>query len=208
MKKVNLVKSFSIVVLAFLGKFESSLYAQDAVKVVESYRYSLKDRVTIDFGVSSLPLDAFKKPLQVDLGVSYQFSDFFTWDVVNAGYTFLNFDTGLKSDIEDQTEVEVDEGSIKDLSFRVSSRGYLNLLYSKSNWFNRGIVYHLWQVGTGATYFHMGKKKQIGADLVVRGRFFLSDHVTFNVTAGHSIGIRSSGPRGIMNVGLGFSYAF
>ena len=208
MKKVNPVKSFAFVALAFLSQFEWSLSAQDAVKVVESYRYSLKDRVTIDFGVSSLPLDAFKKPLQVDLGVSYQFSDFFTWDVVNAGYTFLNFDTGLKNDIEDQTEVEVDEGSVKDLSFRVSSRGYLNLLYSKSNWFNRGIVYHLWQIGTGATYFHMGKNKQIAGDVVVRGRFFLNDHVTFNVAAGHSIGIRSSGPRGIMNVGLGFSYAF
>lgn len=187
--------------------------AQDKVKVVESYRYSFQDRISLDVGISSLPLDAFRKPIQFDLGVSAQFSEFFTWDVLNVGVTLHNFDTGLKGKIENDASntsstVSVDEGSIKDLTLRFSTRGYLNLLYSKSNWFNRGIVYHLWQVGSGVSYFHMGNSKQVGIDLNIRGRFFIDDNVTFNVTAGHSIGLLNDAARGIMNVGLGFSYAF
>jgi hypothetical protein len=191
----------------------SGASAQDKVKVVESYRYSFQDRIALDVGFSSLPLDAFRKPLQFDLGISTQLSELFTWDLLNVGVTVFNFDTGLKSKIEDDASnsssmVSVDEGSIRDLSLRFSTRGYLNLLYSKSNWFNRGIVYHLWQVGSGVSYFHMGDSKQVAIDLNIRGRFFLNDDVTFNVTAGHSLGVLNGASRGIMNVGMGFSYAF
>lgn len=197
--------------------------AQESARVVESYRYSFENRFVMDIGLSALPLDAFRKPVQVDLGLSYQFTEFFTWDILNAGYTFFNADTGLKGKIEREasnnaSQVTVNEGSLKDLSLRLSSRGYLNLLYSKSNWFNRGIVYHLWQVGAGISHFSIEdgklisfKERIITADLNLRGRFFINDQMTFNVTAGYSARLpklSTGGPMGIMNVGLGLSYGF
>lgn len=191
----------------------------DPVKIMENPKYSLLERWTLDLSFTSLPLDAFYKPFLAELGTSYQFNDYFSWDVVRFGLNLSSFDTGLKSEIERETTnkasadgtrrvVTLDPMSIKDLRFRISSHGYANVLYSKSNLFNKKIVYHQWQLGGGLSYYDMDSERQTALDLALRVRFFIDNKWIMNLHGGHSIGFQSKAPKNIMFLGLGIGYAF
>jgi hypothetical protein len=92
------------------------------------------------------------------------------------------------------------------------------MLYSKSNFFNMGVVYYYWQLGGGFSFYDMGNKKdaagkehyqhQQGVDLAMRIRFFINNHFTVNVRGGHTIGFSSDVPNNItfLSLGVGFAY--
>lgn len=202
-----------------LATLPVALTAQDDVRVLEHPRYSLLDRVTLELSFTSMPLDAFYKPILVEVGASYQFHELFSWDIVRFGYSLGNLDTGLKKSIENEANqtlksqgvtknVRLEDGALKNMRFRVSSHGYANVLYSKSNLFNRTIVYHQWQIGTGFSYYDMDKKNQIALDLEARVRFFIDNKWLVNIHGGHSLGFKSGAPSNIMTIGAGLSYAF
>lgn len=212
-------KYFAVALLGLLTTAPLGADELDQVKVLEHPHYSLLDRITLDLSFTALPLDAFYKPIMLELGASYQFNDLFSWDVVRFGYSLSNINTGLKSSIESQStekikaqggnqKVVLEDGALKDFRFRVSSHGYLNLLYSKSNFFNKKIVYHQWQVGSGLSYYDMDSKSQIAIDLEARVRFFIDNKWLFHVQGGHSIGFKSGAPKNIMTIGLGAGFAF
>lgn len=218
-----MMKMISILSLV-LTTVAGSLFAQeqkplDDVKVLEHPRYSLLDRLTLDLTFTSLPLDAFYKPFLVEVGASYQFHELFSWDVIRFGYSLGNLNTGLKKSIENEANRELEEkgisqdisledGALKKMRYRISSHGFVNILYSKSNLFNRAIVYHQWQLGTGLSYYDMDKKSQIAIDLEARVRFFVNDQWLVHVHGGHSIGFKSGAPKNIMTLGAGVGFAF
>jgi len=159
-------------------------------------------------------LDAFYKPLLLDVGLQYQLSDLISFDILRFGYSAINLNTGLQTSIENEVtkdigrNVDLENRVFKDFRFRVSSDVYLNLLYSKSNFFNRKIVYHQWQVGGGLSYFDFKSKKQVAVDLAARVRFFIDNNWLFNINLGHSIGFNSGAPQQIMSIGIGGGFAF
>lgn len=204
----------------------SNLFAQDRfekVEVLDHPRYSLNKRLVLDAEFTFLPLDAYYKPLLLDGALSFQFFDWFSWEVIRAGFPIYNHDTGLNSTFEaivdnevnsrvaEEDEIEftnVGGQQLKDFKYRLGSTAFLNLLYSKSNWFNTGIVYHYWQAGIGGSYYDLGSVSQQSLDLVLRVRFFLNNHFMFNLRAAHSIGFKTDAPRNITSLGLGAGFAF
>lgn len=207
-------------IIAILGFFPLSLLAQegdfqaDPVRVLENPKYSLKEKFHIDLNLMNLPLDAYYKPLTAELAGSYQFNDFLTWEALRIGINMASIGTGLKSDIESQLPQGQNkltiEGSedMKNLRYYMGSTAYLNLLYSKSNFFNRKIIYHQWQVGAGPTFVDMDEEKQFGLEFSVRVRFFIDDRFNANIRLGHSIGLTNDHQRNISFIGLGGGIAF
>lgn len=202
----------------------SQLQAQDEfekVEVLDHPRFSLTKRFNIDGEFTFLPLDAYYKPVLFDLAASYQFNDFFSWEAIRGGIPIYKHNTKLNSQIENAVQnqtgnpaiVIVDDNRMKQLQYRVSSTGFLNLLYSKSNFFNKGVVYHYWQAGLGASYWDFKKgtqkaQKQYGVDFVLRARFFLSEHFMANLRLSQTVGFNSKAPKNIISLGTGVGFAF
>jgi|GEM_PF-5092717 len=188
----------------------------EKVQVLDHPRYSLTHRFLVDAEFSFLPLDAYYKPIMLEVATSYQFSDWFSWEIARFGYAIYNYDTGLNNAIQAKIQQEANDPSIrtvtstdlKNTKFKASSTAFLNLLYSKSNWFNQLVVYHYWQAGVGFSYYDLDQHKQLSMDLVLRARFFLNKHFMLNLRGGHSFGFSSKAPRNISFLGLGGGFAF
>lgn len=232
MKNLVFVFTFSIA-LGFFGSKPSDVFGQDEferVQVLDNPRYSLNQRVHLDFELTYLPLDAYYKPVVADLALHYQFGDFLSWEVARFGYSITNYDTGLNATIASAANTQIDEiyrtqandvpasqrlsvgaitnNDLKDFKFRAGSALFANLLYSKSNFFNRAVVYHYWQAGLGASYWDFDREKQYGIDFIIRARFFLTEHLMTNIRIAHFFGFNSDAPQNIMSLGLGGGYAF
>jgi len=192
----------------------STVYADDFenIEVLDKPRFTLKNKLTLDVDLTFLPLDAYYKPILLELAANYQFTDFFQLEALRVGLSLLNHDTGLESGFESLIatgkQIAPSQLVLKDLVYRVSSSGFFNLLYSKSNFFNSAVAYHYWQIGGGFSYYGMKDASQIGLDVIMRVRFFINERTTFNVRAGHTIGVKSDAPRNISFIGLGVGYAF
>jgi hypothetical protein len=182
----------------------------EKIEVLDKPRFTLKDKLTLDLDLSFLPLDAYYKPVLLEVAANYQFNDFFQLEALRFGLSLINFDTGFEKSIESiiAPGQRIEDQALKTLRYRVSSAGFFNLLYSKSNFFNSAVAYHYWQIGGGFSYYDMKIEKQMGLDLIMRVRFFLDERTTFNIRAGHTIGLNPNAPRNISFIGLGVGYAF
>lgn len=207
------MKVFLVSALVFFSQLP--LQAQDEfekVQVLESPRYSLLDRFVIDADFTYLPLDAYYKPLVLEAAVSYQFHDLMTWEIGRFGYSLYNYDTGLEDSINNtlspvSQQVDEDELYLKRLRFRGSSTFFLNVFYSKSNFFNKSITYHQWQIGAGPSFYDMKSENQLGLDFVLKVRFFLNNQFSLNIRGGHTIGFKSDVPKNITFLTLGAGFA-
>lgn len=216
------MKIFKIAVTLTLGLIPVVVSGQDEfeeVRVLENAKYSLTNRLVVDADFSFLPLDAYYKPLLVEGALTYQFADLFAWEIARFGYSLVNYDTKLKSSINSQlsrvvnadgSSPQVSENDLRlnDFRYRASSTLFLNMLYSKSNFFNRSIAYYYWQVGLGGSYYNMKSKYQTGLDFVVRVRFFFDEHWSMTLRGGQTIGFLSDVPKNILFLGLGAAFAF
>lgn len=215
-----------LLALLCMTAFPYQLSAQDEfefVQVLDDPRYSLTNRFSFDFEIASLPLDAYFKPLMAEASVSYQFSDRFSWEALRLGYPLYVHDTGLNKTFDNQVQQAVREilddpdlaldaegdtsKELRDLRYTASSTLYLNLLYSKSNWFNQKVVYHFWQVGAGPFFADMKHEKQYGVNLSARVRFFLTQHWMLNLRGGMGFGLNSKAPDQILFFSLGGGFA-
>ncbi|MDB5037594.1 MAG: hypothetical protein JWQ35_1122 [Bacteriovoracaceae bacterium] len=208
----------SVSLLGTVFSFSTKTYAQDEfeeVRALDHARYSLTKRIAVDADFTFLPIDAYYKPLLIEGAVSYQPADFFSWEIGRIGYSLTNINTGLDRSINNQfisvgssLRVKEDELRMKDMRYHASSTAYFNLLYSKSNFFNKKVVYYYWQVGTGVSYYDFKHASQVGADLALRVRFFIDDHFSFSIRGGQTIGFKSSAPKNITFLGFGAGFAF
>lgn len=198
----------------------------ERVEVLDHPRFSLNKRVVLDADLTFLPVDAYYKPLITDVVLSYQFSNWFSWEVIRAGFPIHNFDSGLNGSFETIVNQEVNSAynelgsdktsnfqnvsgqDLKDFKYRLGSMMFVNLLYSKSNWFNRKTVYHYWQAGLGGSYYDFGDESQQTIDIALRARFFLTEHFMFNFRIAQSIGFNKKTVRQMTQLGTGFGFAF
>jgi len=202
---------FSAAIAAVLC-LSSALFAQDEfeeVEILDHPKYTLKNRFVIDFDLEFLPLDSYYKPILLGGAFSYQITDLFSWEIARFAYSLSNLDTGLNASIATQTPgfTIANRQPLKTLRFQASSTALLNIFYSKSNFFNRGINYQYWQVGLGVSYFDMDIEKQYGLTLSLRIRFFISEHTMVNLRAGHTVGFTTDAPNQISFIGLGGGFA-
>jgi hypothetical protein len=208
------MKYLSIILIAQL--WTTVVLAADdfeKIEVLDHPRYTLNNRFTLDVDLAFLPLDGYYKPLFLEAATSYQWDDFISWEILRAGYSLYNHDTGLKKGVQNALTASGSSGTIADsplhdMRYHVSSAVFMNILYSKSNFFNDSVIYHYWQVGGGLSYYNMKKDYQVGIDLEMRVRFFLNEHTTLNIRGGHTIGTSSDVPDNITFLGVGVGLAF
>jgi hypothetical protein len=158
---------------------------------------------------------------------SYQFNNYISWEFARIGFPIYKHNTKLNKQIESVVRDQTGDNSLalttddrmNKFNFRVGSSVYFNLLYSKSNFFNKAVVYHYWQAGLGASFWDFdssvrpdGKKlkaqRQYAADLNLRARFFLNENFMINLRFAHSIGFNSKAPSNMIQLGLGGGFAF
>lgn len=185
----------------------------EKIQVLDHPRYTLNNRFTLDVDLTFLPLDGYYKPLMIEAATSYQWDDFFSLEILRVGYSLINHDTGLKKGIENSLRASgngatIADSPLHDMRYHVSSAAFMNILYSKSNFFNDSVLYHYWQVGGGVSYYNMKDKYQVAIDLEMRVRFFLNENTTLNIRGGHSIGTSSDVPDNITFLGVGVGLAF
>jgi len=194
--------------------FSTAVHSQDEfeyVEVLDEPHYSLTNRFHFDLELATLPLDAYYKPLLLEAAASYQFHELFSLEIIRFGFPFYVHDTGLNNQIAalvtaadpDNPQGSDTSKELRDMRYRLSSTLFLNLLYSKSNWFNREIVYHFWQVGIGPSFADMKHAKQYGVDLTARVRFFLSNRWMLNMRGGMSFGFNSDAPSQMLFFSVG-----
>lgn len=212
------MKRLAILTLGVCLISVNGLQAQDEferVEVLDNPRFSLTNRFNVDAEFNYYPLNAFYKPLMLSLAGSYQFNDFWSWEVVRGELSIHNYDTGLNDTITadlrsrtgDNTLVSNSGGEFRDTKYKVSSSVFFNLLYSKSNFFNQAIVYHYWQIGSGIGFYDLGPEDQYSLDLTLRARFFINEHWLLNLRGGHSIGFNSDAPQSIVYLTVGGGFA-
>lgn len=200
------------IAFGFIFFVTQNLQAQDPydrVEVLEERRYSLAGRFHFDLGLDALPLDAYAKPIAVEAAAAYSFNDLWTWEIARGGYSLIETDSGLESDIFKQTGASLPEKPLmKSLRFFAGSMVYANLLYSKSNFFNQAIIYHQWSLGAGPIYYDLDRETQIGAEVAAKVRFFMGDHLSSYLRASYSYGFKSNAAKNIMHLGAGLGFAF
>ena len=191
----------------------SSAYAQsefEEIEVLDRPRFTLTDKFTFDLDVTFLPLDAYYKPILLEGSISYQFTDWVAFEPIRFGYSVYNHDTGFTDSLKAiaPAGTRIEDQKLKETKYKVGSSVFLNMLYSKSNWFNKLIAYHYWQIGAGFSYYELETEHQTALDLMMRVRFFLTESTTFNLRAGHSIGFSDKAPQNITFIGLGVGLAY
>jgi hypothetical protein len=223
------MKRLFSLLLACIAMAPLSTFSQDEfeyVQVLDDPRYSLTNRFHFDLELTSLPLDAYYKPLMMEGSLSYQMSDRFSWEAIRLGYPLMVHDTGLNRSVERAVDGALEEAladvnedvtvtgfrsdtskELRDIRYKASSTLYLNLLYSKSNWFNQQIVYHFWQVGAGPFFADMKSEKQYGVDLSARVRFFLTQNWMLNLRGGMGFGFNSKAPTQLLFFSIGGGFA-
>src|SRR5437868_4944948 len=90
---------------AFAVGLLSTARAQDEfekVEVLDHPHYSLTKRISLGAEFTYLPLDAYYKPMLIEGTLSYQFTDFLSWEVGRFGYSLANYNTGLSANINQQ----------------------------------------------------------------------------------------------------------
>jgi hypothetical protein len=206
-KKVFILLSLAQIV--FLG---ATTFADeyDKVKVLEDRQFNVDKKYSFHLGIEHLPMDAYYKPLVLDIGGSYRINDHFIWEVAHFGWSLSNLNTGLQKDIETQTNgYRYDPPPVmKKFRFDTGSKIYWDFLYGKSNFTNRKVIYHQWLLGGGFNYFYMTRKSQIAAEVSLKVNFFVSEHYSIFIRGAHNIGFLKGAPKNITVLGLGAGFSF
>lgn len=165
-------------ILTLLTFASLPLYADifDVPKVqsVFNRRYQVKDEITAQ--LVYLPKGAFSKYVGAGGVYTHAFSEFTSWEVVNAMYTY-ELPSGLKKTLI--SDYAQDPATFAVEYFQVTSNIIFTPIYTKNLFFNSSIVYSQFSVvvGAGIGYFNVGVVPVIDSGFVLR--FFLPNTKNF-----------------------------
>lgn len=153
---------------AYADDFEEGgkLYAIQNRKHVIAHEFAI--------GLGTVPLDAFYKGLTGNFSYTYHFDDLWGWEIVSGSYS-LNFDTGLREDLE--TNFGVQPTEFPELRAFGSSNIVLKPMYGKIVLLNDTLIYGEVFLTAGpaiAEYKNAGVF--IGANIGAGFRLFLSQY--------------------------------
>lgn len=181
----------------------------ERAQVLDNPRYPLQKRFMGDLGISWLPQDSFYKPIFVEATGTYSWSDF--WGVeARAGYILTANGTGLQAQLEKETgqKVETEGVLYKDAQMKLGASALMHFFYSKSNFFNRAIVYHFWSLGLGPAFLKTEKKSQFGAEASLLVRVVLWERSMLNLRFAYMRGFQSGLAKDVISVGMGAGWLF
>ncbi len=122
--------------ISYAQKVDTDVYDLPKTVAIQNRQYYVNHGLTFQAGY--LPFDSFNKSILLGASYTYFFSDFFGWEIVNANYA-INQDTGLKADLLDNFNAEVD-GILDFPTYYLTTNIVYTPLYNKSLLFNQSVV--------------------------------------------------------------------
>jgi outer membrane beta-barrel protein len=152
---------------------------QVATYAVQSRLFRLGGELTIAAGL--LPINAFDKGLTIGGSFTYHFSNAFAWEVINGSYVYKQMDTGLKSELLDNFNVQPTDIAAVDLL--MSSSFVAKPFYGKLAVFNRRVIHAEVSIPVGITLgrYTNPQSYHYGPNLGVIFRVFMSAHTSLRI---------------------------
>jgi outer membrane beta-barrel protein len=133
--------------------------------------------------VGILPLNAFDKGFVVGGAVTYHFTNLWAWEIAQGGYVVANIDTGLRTQLLNNFDVQPTE--LSRATFLVGSNVVFTPFYAKVAGLNRSID-HLeifFPAGIAFAGYEDPTTYQGGLDLGLGVRWYLGTHTSIRFDA-------------------------
>ena len=178
---------------------------QVATYAVQSRLFRLGGELAVDGGI--LPINAFSKGLTVGVAFTYHFSNSWAWEIINANYVYKQLDTGLKTELLENFNVQPTD--ISSIDLMLSSSLVLKPFYGKLALFNRRVVHLEVSVPIGGAWANYTDKQTFGAVSGLIFRVFLSPHASVRLDVREYVLFRTwKNQRQELHAVLGFSFAW
>jgi outer membrane beta-barrel protein len=179
---------------------------QVATYAVQSRIFRLGGELTVAGGI--LPINAFNKGLTVGGSFTYHVNNAWAWEIVNGFYVYKQLDTGLKTELLENFDVQPTDIAAVDLL--LSSSLVLKPFYGKLAIYNRRVIHIEVSVPVGGTMVRYTNPQSylFGPNLGVIFRIYLSPHASFRVDVRENVLFNGWATRNELHVSLGLSFAF
>jgi outer membrane beta-barrel protein len=183
-------------------------------KQVETYVVQerlFREGLELNGGLGILPLNAFSKGLTIGGGVTYHFTNVWAWEIAQGGYVFANADTGLRSQLLQNFDVQ--PTALSRATFLMSSNVVFSPFYAKVAGLNR-TVDHLelfFPVGLAFAGYQDPTAYLGGIDLGLGLRWYLGPHTSIRFDARNYLvipGFKNFSTTDELLFSLGLSVAF
>lgn len=183
-------------------------------KQVETYVVQerlFREGLELSAGLGILPLNAFSKGIVVGGSITYHFTNTWAWEIAQGGYVVANADTGLKTQLLQNFDVQ--PTALSRATFLVGSNLMFTPFYAKVAGLNR-TVDHLelfFPIGLAFAGYQDPTVYQLGPDIGIGLRWFLGPHTSIRFDARDYVFLPTSGSISVTNellFSLGLSVAF
>jgi outer membrane beta-barrel protein len=179
---------------------------QVATYAVQSRLFKLGGELNVAAGL--LPINAFNKGLTIGGSFTYHFSNAWAWEVINGSYVYKQLDTGLKTELLDNFDVQPTD--IAALDLMMSSSLVLKPFYGKLAVFNRRVIHAEVSVPFGITLGRYTNPQTYlpGPNLGAIVRVYMGPHTSLRIDVRENILFNHWHTRNELHVSLGLSFAW
>ncbi len=173
-------------VVLFLACRTARAEADVDTKTVETYVVQerlFRQGLELNAGLGILPLNAFDKGVLIEGSVTYHFTNLWAWEIAQGGYVFANSDTGLKTQLLQNFDVQ--PTALSRATFIMGSNVMFTPFYAKVAGLNR-TVDHLelfFPVGFAFAGYEDPTAYLGGIDLGIGLRWYLTTHTSIRFDA-------------------------
>lgn len=155
----------SLLLLIICTNAKADIFDLPKIETVAQKKYDVKDEITAQF--TYLPKDPFSKYINLGASYTHAFSDFTSWEVVNANYV-IELASGLKKDLIDN--FGRDAATFAVLKYYATSNLVFTPIYTKNLLFNSSVVHSQFSIvaGGGLAGFSRVVPPVIDAGVILR----------------------------------------
>lgn len=179
---------------------------QVATYAVQSRLFRLGGELNVAAGI--LPINAFNKGLTIGGAFTYHFSNAWAWEIINGAYVYKQLDTGLKTELLENFDVQPTDIAAIDLM--LSSSLVLKPFYGKLAVYNRRVIHVAVDVPFGLTLSRYTNPQTYlpGPNLGIIVRVFLSPHTSLRIDVREHVLFNHWATRNELHVALGLAFAW
>jgi outer membrane beta-barrel protein len=207
----NLIPYLALLTLTLAGA--SPALADDDMDEEQVATYAVQSRLfrlggELNAAAGILPMNAFSKGLTVGGSFTYHFSNAWAWEVINGAYVYKQMDTGLKTELLENFDVQPTKLAAIDLM--LSSSLVLKPFYGKLTVFNRRVIHAEVSVPFGLTLGRYTNPQSYlpGPNLGVIFRVFISPHASLRIDVRENVLFNHWATRNELHVSLGLAFAW
>ncbi len=178
-----------------------------SVAAVQSRPYRMKHELSLTLG--ALPLDAFYKGFQAQVGYTFHFNDLFAWQVGRGAYVY-RVQTDLRNELE--RKFAVLPTASEQIEYFVGSDLLFTPLYGKLAVGNRSVIHGQVFLLGGFTMFKFTNAFRPAVNLGGGARLFVSQNVSFRIQLDNHLviptGAATSSVQHVMSVNASLAINF